>query len=163
MPTAGEPAASVDSMRKTMSAPAFCSGMVPVKTRLSGAPRLHLTVSSSAPDTAFVARLIAEQNGQALLIRENAATLAYPTAAVRSPQRVTPGTSVELSIDFWPIEWVLPAGGRWRVDVTSSSFPALHVHSNRAGPWQLETGFDGATQTLLLGEGKALLELPLAP
>ncbi len=141
----------------------FRTEPVSVKTRLSGAARLHLTVTSSAPDTAFVARLIAEQNGQALLVRENAATLAYPTAEVRTPQTVTPGTPVVLDIDFWPIEWVLPPGGRWRVDVTSSSFPALHVHSNRAGPWQLQTGFDVATQTLLLGEGQARLELPLAP
>jgi hypothetical protein len=59
------------------------------------------------------------------------------------------------------MEWVLPAGGRWRVDLTSSSFPALHVHSNRATAWQLETGSDVATQTVLLGEGKARLELPL--
>ncbi len=141
----------------------FRTEPVTAKTRLSGAAHLRLTVSSSAPDTAFVARLIAEQNGQALLVRENAATLAYPTAEVRSPQTVTPGAPVELSIDFWPIEWVLPAGGRWRVDVTSSSFPALHVHANRAEPWQLETGFEVATQTLLLGEGKARLELPLVP
>lgn len=126
-------------------------------SRLSGAARLKLRVSSSAPDTSFVARLIAEQNGQALLVRENAATLAYPTAEVTSPQGVTPGTEVELSIDFWPIEWVLPAGGRWRVDVTSSSFPALHVHSNRAGAWELESGFDVATQRLIGGR----LELPL--
>jgi uncharacterized protein len=130
-------------------------------TRLSGAASLRLTVSSSAPDTAIVARLIAEQNGQALLVRENAATLAYPTAEVSSPQAVAPGTPVEVSIDFWPIEWVLPAGARWRLDITSSSFPALHVHSNRATAWQLETGFDVATQTLHLGEGEARLELPL--
>lgn len=133
------------------------------RSRLSGAARLQLTVMSSAPDTAFVARLIAEQNGQALLVRENAATLAYPTAEVGLPMTVIPGTPVELSIDFWPIEWVLPAGGRWRVDVTSSSFPALHVHSNRSSAWQLETGLDVATQTLMLGEGKARLTMPLIP
>ncbi len=132
-----------------------------VATRLSGSARLKLTVTSSAPDTSFVARLIAEQNGQALLVRENAATLAYPTAEVTSPQASIPGTPVELSIDFWPTEWVLPVGARWRIDITSSSFPALHVHSNRAGAFQLETGFDVATQTLMLGEGKARLELPL--
>ena len=132
------------------------------RQRLSGAARLRLTVSSSAPDTAFVARLIAEQNGQALLVRENAATLAYPTAESLVAGHVPPGTTVELSIDFWPIEWVLPAGGRWRIDVTSSSFPALHVHSNRAGPWELETTSEVATQTLMLGAGQARLELPLA-
>lgn len=130
-------------------------------TRLSGTARLHLTVSSSAPDTAFVARLIAEQNGQALLVRENAATLAYPTAEVIVPRQVAPNTPVELSIDFWPIEWVLPAGSRWRIDLMSSSFPALHVHSNRSGPWELETGADVARQHVLLGGGKAWVALPL--
>lgn len=135
----------------------------PVKTaqRLSGPGHLTLTVHSTAPDTAFVARLIAEQNGQALLVRENAATLAWPRAEVRSPLETTPGTDVELQIDFWPIEWVLPEGGRWRVDVTSSSFPALAVHSNRAGPWETQTGFDVATQTITLGDGASRLELPL--
>lgn len=130
--------------------------------RLSGAARLKLTVKSSAPDTAFVARLIAEQNGQALLVREDAATLKWPTADATA-QSPAPGTEVELSIDFWPIEWVLPAGGRWRVDVTSSSFPALHVHSNRAGPWELQTGADVAEQTLVLGASRSTLELPLLP
>ena len=135
----------------------------PVRTavRLSGAARLKLSVRSSAPDTAFVARLIAEQNGKALLVRENAATLAYPTAQVTTPQRGAAGTPVELSIDFWPIEWVLPAGGRWRLDIMSSSFPALHVHSNRAGAWETQGGSDIATQTVMIGEGKARLELPL--
>lgn len=139
----------------------FRSAVVTTPTRLSGAARLKLTVRSSAPDTAFIARLIAEESGQALLVRENAATLAYPTADVTTPQSVAAGTPVELSIDFWPIEWVLPAGGRWRVDVMSSSFPALHVHSNRAGAWETQPGADVATQTVMLGEGRSRLELPL--
>lgn len=129
--------------------------------RLSGAAHLELTVRSTAPDTAFVARLIAEQDGKALLVREDAATLAWPTTDTTSPVVTPPGTEQKLVIDFWPIEWVLPAGGRWRVDVTSSSFPALHVHSNRAGPWETQTGADVATQTLLLGDGRAVLSLPL--
>lgn len=126
--------------------------------RLSGAARLELTVKSSAPDTAFVARLIAEVDGKAVLVREAVATLSWPGD---TPVKPVPGEPVRLSFDFWPIEWVLPAGGRWRLDVTSSSFPALWVHSNRAGPWHLETGADVATQTLLFDD--AALELPLRP
>jgi putative CocE/NonD family hydrolase len=142
----------------------FKSEPVKEAVRLSGTAQLKLVVKSTAPDTAFVARLIAEQDGKALLVRENAATLAYPKSDVLAPQApVTPGTEVEVIIDFWPIEWVLPAGARWRVDVMSSSFPALHVHSNRAGPWELEKDVDVATQTLMLGEGQAKLELPLQP
>lgn len=126
--------------------------------RLSGAARLELTVKSSAPDTAFVARLIAEVDGKAVLVREAVATLSWPGDTPVTP---VPGEAVRLSFDFWPIEWVLPAGGRWRLDVTSSSFPALTVHSNRAGPWHLQVGADVAKQTLLLDE--AVLELPLTP
>lgn len=137
----------------------FRSEPVTKAQRLSGSGKLKLTVMSSAPDTAFVARLIAEQDGKALLVREDAATLAWPKADVTSAQTSTPGTPVEVEIDFWPIEWVLPVGGRWRVDITSSSFPALHTHSNRATPWQTEAGFDVAQQTLQLANSN--LELPL--
>jgi predicted acyl esterase len=132
-----------------------------VAQRLSGSARLVLRVSSSAPDTAFVARLIAEQNGQTLLVREDAATLAWPRGDVTEVQSTMPGTPTEVIIDFWPIEWVLPAGARWRVDVTSSSFPALAVHSNRMGPWETQTGFDIAQQTIELGQGLSRLELPI--
>ncbi len=137
----------------------FRSQPVTTAQRLSGSGKLKLTVSSSAPDTAFVARLIAEQDGKALLVREDAATLAWPTSGEVEARTTEPGTPVEIEIDFWPIEWVLPVGGRWRVDITSSSFPALHTHSNRATPWQHEAGFDVATQTLQLGTSR--LELPL--
>jgi hypothetical protein len=132
-------------------------------TRLSGAAHLTLGVASTAPDTAFVARLIAEQDGKALLIRENAATLAYPTAAVDAPRTYAPGTPTTVEVDFWPTEWLLPKGARLRLDVTSSSFPVLHTHANRAGPWAAQTGADVATQTVLVGEGRSVLELPLSP
>jgi hypothetical protein len=141
----------------------FRSEPLEAPVRLSGVSHLRLSVASTAPDTAFVARLISEQDGKALLIRENAATLAYPTASVEHPQTYTPGTPVQVEVDFWPIEWVLPAGARLRVDVTSSSFPVLHTHSNRAGPWASQTGADVATQTVMVGAGASVLELQLGP
>lgn len=138
----------------------FRSDEFPKGSRLSGAGKLVLQVKSSAPDTAFVARLIAEQNGKAVLVRENAATLRWPRAGMTEPAQLPePGTPQTIEIDFWPIEWVLPPGGRWRVDLTSSSFPALHTHSNRATPWQTETGADKAEQTILLDASS--LTLPL--
>lgn len=138
----------------------FRTEPVSAPQRLSGPARLTLQVSSTAPDTAFVARLIAEQDGKAVLVRENAATLRWPTSGMTAPAELpAPGTKQTVEIDFWPIEWVLPAGARWRVDVMSSSFPALHTHANRSGPWQLETGADFATQTLWM-EG-SMLVMPL--
>lgn len=139
----------------------FKGAPVDVETRLSGAAHLSLRVSSTAPDTAFVARLIAEQDGKALLVREAAATLAFPTAQTQTPQTSPPGTPTTVDLDFWPIEWVLPRGATLRLDVTSSSFPVLHTHSNRAGPWATQTGADVATQTIIVGEGASTLSLPL--
>ncbi len=137
----------------------FRSAPAPKAQRLSGAAKLKLTVKSTAPDTAFVARLIAEQDGKVLLVREAAATLAWPTAKTTEPQRPETRVPTNVEIDFWPIEWTLPAGGRWRLDVTSSSFPALEVHSNRATPWETETGFDVANQSVQMSSSQ--LELPL--
>ena len=106
-----------------------------------------------------MARLIAEQDGKALLVREAAATLAWPTAGTTEPQRPETRSPTNVELDFWPIEWTLPAGGRWRLDITSSSFPALQVHSNRATPWETESGFDVADQAIQMGASQ--LELPL--
>ncbi len=131
--------------------------------RISGAVSLTLSVASTAPDTAFVARLISEHDGKAVLIREAAATLAFPTAEALTRQTYTPGTPTKVQLDFWPIEWVLPKGARLRVDVTSSSFPVVHTHSNRAGPWATQTGADVATQTVRVGEDRSVLSVPLAP
>lgn len=137
----------------------FRSAIAAKPQRLSGAAKLKLRVTSTAPDTAFVARLIAEQDGKALLVREAAATLAWPTANTTEPQRPETRSPTNVEIDFWPIEWTLPAGGRWRLDITSSSFPALQVHSNRATPWETEGGFDVADQAIQMGASQ--LELPL--
>lgn len=131
------------------------------RTRLSGAGKLTLEVHSTAPDTAFVARLIAEEDGKAVLVREASATLAFPTSADQTRRVHSPGTPVQLELDFWPMEWVFKKGTRLRLDLTSSSFPALSVHSNRAGPWATQTGADVATETVSLGDGRAVLSLPL--
>ena len=76
-------------------------------------------------------------------------------------QAYAPGTPTTVEVDFWPTEWVLPRGARLRLDVTSSSFPVLHTHANRAGPWAAQTGADVATQTVRVGEAASVLRLPL--
>lgn len=141
----------------------FRSPLLTEPLRLAGGAQLRVRVASTAPDTAFVARLISEQAEGAVLVREAAATLGLPTAQERAPLAYTPGQAREVELDFWPTEWVFPAGARLRLDLSSSSFPALAVHPNRAGPWAEQTGWDEATQTVWVGEGAAALRLPLAP
>lgn len=142
------------------------STVLPKELFISGAAHLALTVTSSTPDTAVVARLIVEgqdQPGDALLVREAAATLSFPTSENRAEVMAAPGTPVTLTFDFWPIAWRVPKGARIRLDLTSSSFPALAIHTNHLAPWAAQTDADFGTvaDIALVDDGSARLTLPL--
>ena len=123
---------------------------------LSGEIRVTLEVASSAPDTAFTAKLIEMfADGRTFNIRDSATSLAYRNGA-ETPQDYTPGERVSVSLDFWPIAWRTQPGSRLRLDVSSSDFPKFHAHTNRAGNWAAQTGADLAEQVVYGGR----LELP---
>ncbi|MCA9550071.1 MAG: CocE/NonD family hydrolase [Myxococcales bacterium] len=112
---------------------------------IAGPVQVELTVSSSAPDTAFTAKLIQEgPDGSRVNIRDGAITLAMRGGEDRR-RPYTPGDRVEVRIETWPIEWVVPPGARLVLEVSSSNFPALHAHPNRYGPWAEQDGADVAT------------------
>ncbi len=129
---------------------------------LAGRVQVALTVASDAADTAFTAKLVEVfDDGRAVNIRDGITSLALRNGAAY-PQAYEPGESVEVHIRFWPIEWVVPAGSRLRLDVSSSDFPKYHAHPNRAGIWSQHKDAKTARQSLLLGEGLAgWVELPI--
>lgn len=114
----------------------FVSPPLDAPLHLAGGVEAYLRVDSSAEDTAFGFELmvaepdsdtwhhVREAFGALSFRRGSTATVAY-----------TPGETVGLSLDAWPIEWTFPAGARLRVDVTSSSFPLYAAHPNVSGPW----------------------------
>ena len=126
---------------------------------VSGEIRVTLEVSSSAPDTAFTAKLIEVfEDGRAFNIRDSITSLGFRNGAdVR--QDYVPGDRVSVTLDFWPIAWRMQPGSRLRLDVSSSDFPKFHAHTNRAGPWAAQTGADSAKQ--VVHEGR--VELPIEP
>jgi putative CocE/NonD family hydrolase len=129
---------------------------------LIGSMSLALSVRSSAPDTAFVAKLVdIDERGRALHLSDGAATLRQPTADTQAFVDYAPGSSRTVTIDFWPTEWVLQPGHRLGLWVSSSNFPMFALHLNSATPWYRETQFHLAEQTLELGE-RSVLRLSLA-
>ena len=125
---------------------------------IAGQISVNLEISSSAPDTAFTAKLIEVfPDGSAVNIRDNITSLAYRDGGFNL-REYTPGESITLKIDMWPIEWRVLEGSRVRLDISSSDFPKFHAHRNRAGPWAEQDGVDVATQTLFGGT----LELPVS-
>ncbi|MGB0922112.1 MAG: CocE/NonD family hydrolase [Alphaproteobacteria bacterium] len=124
---------------------------------ISGKISVTLDVASTAPDTAFSAKLIEVfADGRAYNIRDSITTLAYRNGA-KAPQDYTPGERVSVTIDFWPIAWRMQPGSKLRLDVSSSDFPKFHAHTNRAGPWEQQTGADVAQQTIFGGR----IDLPV--
>jgi putative CocE/NonD family hydrolase len=125
---------------------------------IAGQISVNLEISSSAPDTAFTAKLIEVfPDGSAVNIRDNITSLAYRDGGFNL-REYKPGESITLKIDMWPIEWRVSEGSRVRLDISSSDFPKFHAHRNRAGPWAEQDGVDVATQTLFGGT----LELPVS-
>jgi len=111
-------------------------------------PWYRTWLSSPSIDAAIVARMILEMPDAApVLVREGAATPRCPTSETciaASP----PGTPVDVVIELWPMEWAVPAGARLRVELSSSSSPALHTHTNTDQPWAQATTAQDAALTV---------------
>ena len=101
--------------------------------RIAGPLRARLTVSSSAVDTDFVARLVhVWPDGRSTSIQEGALRARYRDGPGR-PSLMTPGQTYTVEIAMRSIAYYLPAGHRLRLHVTSSSFPRLERNLNTGG------------------------------
>ncbi len=155
------PTASADQKNDLCTRPdvlSFASGKFDESGRIEGGITVHLTVSSSAPDTAFVVKLSEEfADGRVLEIRDDINTLALRNG---SAARLTyaPGSDVELVFELPPIAWQIQPGSRLRFDITSSNFPAFNAHPNRAELWSTVANPAIAKQTIHGGS----LQIPFA-
>ena len=155
----GAPPANVlqDGLCEREDVLSFVSDPFADNLTLAGTIVVDLSVSSSAPDTAFTAKLIEVfPDGREINIRDAITSLAYRNNAT-DPLSYEPHSRIAISIDSWPIEWQLTKGSRIRLDISSSDFPKFHAHRNRAGPWAAQDGMDVATQTVYGG----VLKLPI--
>ncbi|AKJ29903.1 CocE/NonD family hydrolase [Caldimonas brevitalea] len=101
--------------------------------RIAGHLKARLTVSSSAPDTDFVARLVhVWPDGRATTIQEGVLRARY-RKGYAAPRPLPLDTPVELTVDMRSIAYRLPAGHRLRLHISSSSFPRLERNLNTGG------------------------------
>jgi len=101
--------------------------------RIAGPLRARLMVSSSAPDTDFVARLVhVRPDGRATNIQEGALRARYRNGLTR-PELMQQGQTYALDVDMRSIAYLVPRGHRIRLDVTSSCFPRLERNLNTGG------------------------------
>jgi len=94
---------------------------------------LVLYASSSAVDTDFVARISdVFPDGRAIQLQNGILRARYRSFA-GEPELLEPGRVYRLEIDMWATANRFRAGHRLRIDISSSDFPRLERHSNRAG------------------------------
>ena len=126
-----------------------------------GAITVELYVSSSAPDTAFTAKLMeVGSDGVARNYRTSITTLALDEP--NAPE-YKPGEVRRVSLTMWDISWMIPAGSRIRCDIASSDFPQYAIHTNTAGLWSEQTDAVVAHQTIHTGAGcPSAIVLPIA-
>jgi predicted acyl esterase len=142
----------------------YTSPVLQAPLRIAGPLHAVLTVSSSALDTDFVARLVdVAPDGSTLSIQEGALRARYREGIDR-PKPLPPGEPVALTIDMRSIAWRVAAGHRLRLDVTSSSFPRLERNLNTGGDNARETTIVVARNRVLHGGATpSYVELALLP
>ncbi|RED41834.1 CocE/NonD family hydrolase [Paenibacillus sp. VMFN-D1] len=118
---------------------------------ITGSITVHLFVSADVNDTAFTTVFMdVLEDGTTYNIRDGITSLAYRNES-DIPLDYEPGTIAEIEIRLWPITWTIRKGHRIRLDISSSNFPAYHIHPNFAGPWALQTKTRTANQTIYCG------------
>ncbi|WP_396617621.1 CocE/NonD family hydrolase [Lysobacter soli] len=101
--------------------------------RIVGKLSAQLVVSSTAPDTDFIARLVhVWPDGRATNIQEGALRARYRDGAER-PSLMTPGQRYVLDVPMRSIAYLVPRGHRIRLDISSSSFPRLERNLGTGG------------------------------
>jgi hypothetical protein len=132
--------------------------------RIAGPLRAHLVVSSTAPDTDIVARLVdVGPDGHALSMQEGALRARYRGGVAR-PVPLLPGQPVVLEVDMRAIGWQVAAGHRLRLDIAGSAFPRLERNLHTGGDNEREALGRRATSRIHHGgEMLSWIELPLLP
>lgn len=121
---------------------------------IDGAITLELTVASTAPDSAFIARLaLIDTDGNAYFIDQAVMTLSHRDGD-EQPAVYYPGELVTLNMKMLPLLWTIKAGQALRLQVSSSSFPGVAQHPNVAeDPYSVSAPVV-ADQQLIFGPGK---------
>lgn len=117
---------------------------------IQGRIHIDLYVSSSAPDTAFTAKLMCvDPDGTTRNYRSSITTMVLDG---HDEKPYIPGEIRKVEIEMWDICWEIPVGARLRCDISSSDFPQYSVHANTADPWCEQKETVVAHQTIHTGE-----------
>ncbi|WP_145048936.1 CocE/NonD family hydrolase [Paenibacillus xylanexedens] len=121
---------------------------------ITGGIKVSLEVSSDVEDTAFSVKICEVfPDGRSFNIVDGITSLSYRNNS-DTPMSYTPNQPVQVIIEMWPTAWEIQSGSFIRAEVSSSNFPAYHVHANAKGPWASMKEYRVATQTIYTGSDR---------
>lgn len=131
---------------------------------ITGDISLELFASSSAIDTDFTAAIVdVYPDGYSLLIQEGILRASHRNKD-ESPSHINPNEIYELNIDLWSTSYVIPAGHKLRLEISSSNFPRFARNLNNGEPFGMSDELKIAEQTIYYGERyPSRLLLPVIP
>ncbi len=128
----------------------FISESFEKDTEISGYMELYLKVASDCEDTVFIARIDkVDEDGKAWNIRECASLMSRGQAQKASSAEEK--NMWRLHLRFWPGPWIIRAGERLRLDITSSNYPAYLPFGNTKETWSKQADLKKAHNTVFAG------------
>ena len=148
----------------------FQSDPLPEDVEVTGPIAVHLTVSSSAVDTDFTAKLIDVYPpnpdyplGFDLNLGDSIARMRYRDSLEKA-ELMKPGAAYKVTIHLYPTSNVFAKGHRIRLDVSSSNFPRFDVNPNTGEPLQQHRRLAPADNTVYHDAARAShVVLPVVP
>lgn len=142
----------------------YSSEPLTADTEITGPITAILYAASSAPDTDFTAALVdVFPDGYCQMIQEGIIR-ARNRDSDREPSLIEPGEIHEYSIDLWATSYVVRAGHRVRLEISSSNFNRFDRNPNTGGPLGLDRQLQKAHQQIYHDrEHVSHILLPLIP
>ncbi|NUS43325.1 MAG: CocE/NonD family hydrolase [Mycobacteriaceae bacterium] len=133
-------------------------------TELTGPTTVTLWASSSAPDTDFVARLEAvAPDGTAINLNNGIIRAAFRDS-LAEPTPIVAGQPYKFTIRIWPTSYLVPAGSRIRIALSSSDYPQYAPNPNTGEPFGSSTRTQPAVQTIYVDAAHpSSVTLPVIP
>ncbi len=121
---------------------------------ITGPITVNLFASSTAPDTDFTAALVdVYPDGYSLLIQEGILRASFRDRDA-PPSPIEPGDVYLFPIDLWATSYVVPAGHRLRVEISSSNFPRFTRNLNTGHAFGMSDEMATAVQTVYHTSGR---------
>ncbi len=132
---------------------------------ITGAVRIRLYVSTDAPDTDFVAKLIdvyPAGDDREILVMDAIRRLKFRKGFSKPAKPMLPGKVVELEFELGTTSWIFNTGHRIGLQVSSSNFPRFEKNPNTGADFPDESNLRVATNAVhMSGEYDSALLLPV--